>query len=241
MWFPDLKGRFTTQSAFQEIRKKRCKVGWYKRVWNKFVHPKVSGTAWKLSQNCEATDAAVMKRGVRLASRCKFKFRMSFTNMKEAMSLVVNCSPITKQLWTAAVISTMVTLWKHGNKYVFENARISLNFCQRQIILHVNWTAQLSKAFIDHDGKFLLVTGRALGVRTNFWAECLAVVGVEMAIVKHWYNIWVESDSSPTVSAFRMGNIPRQLKGWWEAYEAAKLAAGLRVNHSFGKPPWLLT
>ncbi|KAF9612719.1 hypothetical protein IFM89_003261 [Coptis chinensis] len=52
-------------------------------------------------------------------------------------------------------------------------------------------------AFRNRDGNFLLVAGKGLGVKTNYWAECIAIVdSVELALARGWKNLWVESDAA---------------------------------------------
>ncbi|KAF9605031.1 hypothetical protein IFM89_013197 [Coptis chinensis] len=114
VWKEDLKGNFSVSSAFQAIRRKNTTVDWQQQVWNEYVHPRTAGTAWKLCQKCAATDAAMQRRGLQMASKCylgcqaeenlqhiiwdcrfakdlwewvawQFGFR-GFTNLKEAIS-----------------------------------------------------------------------------------------------------------------------------------------------------------
>ncbi|KAF9620292.1 hypothetical protein IFM89_011027 [Coptis chinensis] len=116
VWWPNIKRHFFAQGAFQEIRFKRPKVHWSKHVWNSYIHPKHAGTVWKLCSKATATDENIKKRGVTIVSKCrncgaqeeslihllwecvlakeiwnwlagKFKFRGTFTNMKEAIKL----------------------------------------------------------------------------------------------------------------------------------------------------------
>ncbi|KAF9586775.1 hypothetical protein IFM89_040010 [Coptis chinensis] len=90
-----------------------------------------SDTAWKLLNNCAATDSKVQKKGIKLASRCmscrencedlhhllwgcnmvenlwqrlthKFKTRMDFSNFKQAISKMKGRSPLLRHIWTTS-------------------------------------------------------------------------------------------------------------------------------------------
>ncbi|KAF9612720.1 hypothetical protein IFM89_003262 [Coptis chinensis] len=134
---PDITGEFSTKSAFCEVRRKRNTISWHKNVWHRAVHPKFSGTAWKLFHNSAATEASAKGKGIKLASRCpicccheeslkhllfecpraiqvwgwlmgKFKFRGECNDRQEALKKAVNRSTIVQQLWNASCIAVMV-------------------------------------------------------------------------------------------------------------------------------------
>ncbi|KAF9625747.1 hypothetical protein IFM89_026709 [Coptis chinensis] len=56
IWCPDVKGKFSTKSAFESIERTSTKVSWYKNILNNFIHPKTTATGWKLLHGCAATD-----------------------------------------------------------------------------------------------------------------------------------------------------------------------------------------
>ncbi|KAL5717269.1 hypothetical protein ACHQM5_010307 [Ranunculus cassubicifolius] len=68
----------------------------------------------------------------------------------------------------------------------------------------------------NSNGGFLAVIYEGIGKRDNYWAECLAIiVAAEYAVKKGWENLWLESDSSATVSAFQTDKVPWKLKTRW--------------------------
>ncbi|KAF9592870.1 hypothetical protein IFM89_018424 [Coptis chinensis] len=178
VWCPDIKGKFSTKSAFNDTRKKKPIVLWSKLVWNSYTHPRVAATAWKLINGCAATDERVQKMGIRLASCCHFCsqsveslhhilwqctfavqlwswfsscFQMSqpLINFQEASMLSSFWSPYLKQTWNSGLLAGMVAIWKHRNKIVFEGSTPNVDICKKAIRSHILCTDHLSKAHMD--------------------------------------------------------------------------------------------
>ncbi|KAF9598332.1 hypothetical protein IFM89_026860 [Coptis chinensis] len=113
-------------------------------VWNSHIPVKSAATTWKLLCNAGAVDLNVQKKGVKLPSRCyvccqyeeslkhllwecefakkvwkcvclKFKFRNWCSSLLDARKATNGRSPMIKQLWDAAIVGTIVTLWRHRN------------------------------------------------------------------------------------------------------------------------------
>ncbi|KAF9601773.1 hypothetical protein IFM89_022941 [Coptis chinensis] len=64
IWLPELKGDFSTASAFEAIRNKGVRVHCHGAVWNRFTHPKLAANAWKLYSGRALTDLATKKKGI---------------------------------------------------------------------------------------------------------------------------------------------------------------------------------
>ncbi|KAF9615661.1 hypothetical protein IFM89_025647 [Coptis chinensis] len=125
IWLPELKGDFSTASAFEAIRNKGVRVHWHGAVWNRFTHPKLAANAWKLYSGRAAIDLAAKKKGIQLASKCKlcglqeedlnhllwqcdfadktwnwlagkFKFGACFRNSRDAMSRSTTSESLSK-------------------------------------------------------------------------------------------------------------------------------------------------
>ncbi|KAL5729324.1 hypothetical protein ACHQM5_002295 [Ranunculus cassubicifolius] len=124
--------------------------------------------------------------------------------------------------------------------------------------------AGIGVSFRDHNGEFLAVRAKGIGIENNYWAESLAIVeAMEFSLQQGWLHLWLESDCSPTVYSFNVGAIPwklvarfkkakRQFQSftithlWREGNIAADLAAKhgstLAENETvtvFGKPDWI--
>ncbi|KAF9610605.1 hypothetical protein IFM89_023493, partial [Coptis chinensis] len=72
IWCPDLKGKFSVASAFQEIRRKINVNSWHKHMWNSHTHPRTAAIAWRICQRGISTDEANQKKGVKLVSITDF-------------------------------------------------------------------------------------------------------------------------------------------------------------------------
>ncbi|KAF9617054.1 hypothetical protein IFM89_033159 [Coptis chinensis] len=134
VWKPDLKGEFLVRSAHEELRHKGHTVWWHKVLWNSYINPKVATIAWKICLHCVATDKGLKRRGFKIASKCyvgcaaegninhilwecefakglwtwlssEFDINAVILNMRDAVGLVKNRSPLVKHLWHAAVIT----------------------------------------------------------------------------------------------------------------------------------------
>ncbi|KAF9617263.1 hypothetical protein IFM89_035207 [Coptis chinensis] len=68
----------------------------------------------------------------------------------------------------------------------------------------------------NSNGAFDFVYSRNLGVTTSYVAECVAILeGIEVAVNKGHYSVWVESYSKAVVVDFNTDKIPWQLKEKW--------------------------
>ncbi|KAF9594508.1 hypothetical protein IFM89_031626 [Coptis chinensis] len=68
----------------------------------------------------------------------------------------------------------------------------------------------------DHNGEFLLVSCKGLGVKTNYVPECYAILeNAKVAIEKGWLNLWLESNSTVAIEDFSTGKIPWKLSKRW--------------------------
>ncbi|KAF9611839.1 hypothetical protein IFM89_035824 [Coptis chinensis] len=117
----------------------------------------------------------------------------------------------------------------------------------------------------DSEGEFIFTFCKRLTNGTIDRAEAYAVVeGIEIAISRGFYHLWVESDSLSTVTSFSSGAIPWELQSRWKrckqkitsirfthiwreanisADTLAKARAALPVDDFLffvGKPAWLL-
>ncbi|KAF9604661.1 hypothetical protein IFM89_008992 [Coptis chinensis] len=116
VWWPDIKGHFSAQDGNSK---------------------KMGVTIASKCRHCGAQEESL----IHLIWECvfakemwnwlagKFKFRGTFTNMKEAIKLSKNSSPRVVHLWTAAVFRGMTGLWKHRNKIFFQDKAVSKAFC----------------------------------------------------------------------------------------------------------------
>jgi ribonuclease HI len=58
--------------------------------------------------------------------------------------------------------------------------------------------------FRDHHANFVFAFAEPLGIKTAYFAElCGALKASEIAYERNWFNLWLESDSSQVVAAFK--------------------------------------
>ncbi|KAF9600906.1 hypothetical protein IFM89_013813 [Coptis chinensis] len=139
IWGPDNEGTFSVKSAFESIQKENQKVGWHKKVWNSYIHPRTAASAWKLLHGCAATDAYIQKSGIRLASSCRlckaleeslhrllwqcplavelwtwlsthFNVQQPLQGFTDAILMSKNWSPLLKQIWNSGLLIGMASL-----------------------------------------------------------------------------------------------------------------------------------
>ncbi|KAF5202746.1 hypothetical protein FRX31_007668 [Thalictrum thalictroides] len=144
VWCPDHNGTFSVNSTFNEVRGRSNEVEWCSFIWSSVIHPKVSASVLKLIRNGLATEARAQSIGVSLASCCracyngedyvtyilwkcsfaqviwqwprqKFKCTKSTGNLKQAMRVEKDWSPLIKQMWTSTVVGGMMALWQQRN------------------------------------------------------------------------------------------------------------------------------
>ncbi|KAF6136018.1 hypothetical protein GIB67_006910 [Kingdonia uniflora] len=70
IWKPNIHGRFSVKTAFQEIRNKGPLCWWSKYVYRQAIHPSLSLWGWRLLHNCLPTDGNIKKKGICTVSRC---------------------------------------------------------------------------------------------------------------------------------------------------------------------------
>jgi ribonuclease HI len=64
--------------------------------------------------------------------------------------------------------------------------------------------ASCSGIFRDHNANFIYAFAEPLGRETAFFAElCGALTAIELAFENNWFNLWLESDSTLVVAAFK--------------------------------------
>ncbi|KAF9617275.1 hypothetical protein IFM89_035219 [Coptis chinensis] len=57
---------------------------------------------------------------------------------------------------------------------------------------------------------------KMIGIGTNFWAECMAILeGVELAVTRGWSKVWIETDSEAATITFTSGNVPWKMQAQW--------------------------
>ncbi|GAU41845.1 hypothetical protein TSUD_177560 [Trifolium subterraneum] len=144
----------------------------------------------------------------------------------------------------------------------------------KEIIWHpppLNWTkcnidgascgnpgiASCGGIFRDHNVDFVLAFAKPLGIASSYFAElCGAMNAIEIAYSKNWFNLWLETDSSLVVAAFKNTSKPVAwpLRNRWNnvvfllkhmncmvthIYREGNKVADLIANHRLNLPSFL--
>ncbi|GAU27936.1 hypothetical protein TSUD_146500 [Trifolium subterraneum] len=140
---------------------------------------------------------------------------LQFNSMEDMWKLCdLNWSPQCKITITAAIINLINTLWLVRNQARFNNNFIPWRSAISLIIASTALTdgassgnpgnASCGGVFRDHNADFVYAFAEPLGFASSYFAElCGAMRAIEFAYDKNWLNIWLETDSSLVVAAFK--------------------------------------
>ncbi|KAF5201847.1 Mitochondrial import inner membrane translocase subunit tim23-3 [Thalictrum thalictroides] len=110
VWKPCSNGRYSVAEGIEHLRRKGNELWWTKHVWNKSIHPRPSGMAWKL-----------------------FYGKFDFTDLQHAIRKIGKVKPFTRDLWHACIIGTIVEIWKGRNAIVFNDQSFKMNKVKNRI------------------------------------------------------------------------------------------------------------
>ncbi|KAF9619541.1 hypothetical protein IFM89_007368 [Coptis chinensis] len=177
IWLPELKGDFSTASAFEAIRNKGVRVHWHGAVWNCFTHPKLAANAWKLYSGRATTDLAAKKKGIQLASNSgKFKFRAGFRNSRDAMSRSrqIEMATTNKIVWTPWSTTCIMVRERYSfsedglMQNYWDICRHALDLSRRRVVFGAPGPLKAWSSGIELDAK---LQGRLLSP-TYHWRIC---------------------------------------------------------------------
>lgn len=87
----------------------------------------------------------------------------------------------------------------------------------------------------DHNADFILCFAEPLGICSSYQAElCAFMRAVELSHQNQWQNVWIETDSSLVVQAYRSSNqVPWQLRNRWNNVKTLIQRFNCIVSHVF--------
>jgi ribonuclease HI len=94
--------------------------------------------------------------------------------------------------------------------------------------------ASCGGVFRDANGDFLYAFAEPLGFENAYFAElCGAMNAIEIAYHKKWLNLWLESDSSLVVAAFKNPSkyVPWPLRNRWKNVQVLVRSFNFVVSH----------
>ncbi|XP_026450704.1 uncharacterized protein LOC113350801 [Papaver somniferum] len=144
IWSATSSSNFSVDSAYNCIRKKFQPVNWEKTFWHKSVHPNVSSNVWKILRGVVPTDETMKKKKFQIASRCPFLNTWSwlggmfqFTNPRyfnDILKFSKHKSPIVKELWRVAALTTLREILFLKNRIIYENEQPNLKALKQNVM-----------------------------------------------------------------------------------------------------------
>ncbi|KAF6143323.1 hypothetical protein GIB67_039106 [Kingdonia uniflora] len=197
VWKPDLIGKFSAKGAFEFIRNKGQPNWWFKFLFRRAIHPRISMWGWRLCHGKLPTDDNVQKKGITLGY------------MNNSLADLSILHKIGVPLHPGIKLKVSSYFWELPNH---DEIKINSDKAARGNPRK----GGIGCIFRDSEGKVLSSLVQGLGLVTNYTAEGKAIIkGVELAASNDWLIAWVESDSKSAVKAFNSDNIPWTLEPEW--------------------------
>ncbi|XP_026383841.1 uncharacterized protein LOC113279363 [Papaver somniferum] len=162
IWSATSSGNFSVASAYNCIRKKFQPVKWANTVWHKSIHPNVSSNVWKILRGVVPTDETMKKKKFQIASRCPLCNKeeenlehtlwfcdfseptwsclggmFQFTNPRsfnDILNFSKHKSPIVKELWRVAALTTLREIVFLRNIIIYENEQPNLKALKQKVM-----------------------------------------------------------------------------------------------------------
>ncbi|KAF6172162.1 hypothetical protein GIB67_003854 [Kingdonia uniflora] len=197
IWRPDLQGKFSTNSAFNNIRERANTVWWHKFVWKKCIHPIISSFAWRTIKRQilnAIQDAATLSVGG--MQNCIFD-----------LQIIAKLGVLSKARKPSRVRSVYWSLPEQGE------VKINID----RAALGNPGKGGEGGVFRASDGEVLGAISVGLPIVTTFIAECSAIIeSIEHCSSMGWEIAWVEGDSMVSIQAFSNDAIPWVLDARWK-------------------------
>ena len=150
IWPLSIKGSITFKDAFSFFNNFQ-ELNWVKQLWQSFVPPRVSCTAWKILNGKIPTHDQMQKRGFILASRCE----LCKSNGESSSHVFIHCqftSLLWKWLWQTFNINTSIPnspmeIWKMviAHKASPQVRHLLISGCL--LCFHIAWEARNNAIF----------------------------------------------------------------------------------------------
>ena len=178
-----------------------------------------------------------------LVPQCKIAVTAAFVNLLNTVWFArnearFNNKHITYHSAISRIIASTSLSGNNTNKTsnksvrdVLKAFRISIHHPRAPTITEVLWTkcntdgaslgnpgtSSCGGIFRDFEGNCKGCFAEYLGLRTSYQAELCGVTrAIEIAYEKNWHNLWIESDSSLVVQAFKNSSlIPWKIRNQW--------------------------
>ncbi|GAU37904.1 hypothetical protein TSUD_163410 [Trifolium subterraneum] len=213
LWKHTDTGELNLSDAYRFKLQQFQDLHWAKLIWNPDIPPSKSCLAWRLMHNKVPTDENLMLRGCALPSMCS----LCNKNVESSFHIFFECNN-SKQSSSNSIRDFIVL--KHF-KVSIHPPKIPL---LKEVLWQpplVNWIkcnidgaakgnpgiAACGGVFRNSDANFIFCFAEPLGFASSYQAElCAAMTAIEIAHTRNWHNLWLETDSTLVVLAFKNSN-----------------------------------
>ncbi|KAF6162880.1 hypothetical protein GIB67_021029 [Kingdonia uniflora] len=179
VWKPDLIGNFSVKGAFDSIQNKGQPNWWFKILFRRAIHHRLSIWGWRLCHGKLPTYDNVQKKGITLVSRCSlcsnnfesihhlfwdysfsiflwtwledlFKVQILDKNLKRFPEVGESMSPYLKDLWIGTIWGGTNLIWLAQNNNTFEEQNFSLDQEKRKWYKQLHETTLLSQGCMNN-------------------------------------------------------------------------------------------
>jgi ribonuclease HI len=191
---------------------------------------------WQWSPQCKITVTAAIVNLLNTIwlARNQVRYNNKLISWRNAISIIIACTTLSGNKTLKASSNSM-------SDFTFLKIfRIDIHHPRIPVIKEVIWQppsvnwikcntdgascgnpgiAACGGVFRDHHANFVYAFAEPLGVETAYFAElCGVLKAIEIAYEKNWANLWVESDSSQVVAAFKnpKNSIAWPLRNRWK-------------------------
>lgn len=134
-----------------------------------------------------------------------FGFNRDYHSFKQAIDAGRRSGEYIHKLWTAAVLASMVSVWKHHNAIVFEEEEASIQVCQQLIRRHIAWSVVLIDQKSNYrDGEMQIIQRLGLKVPPKKHNHSKQVIWVLPSGLQVKGNIDGSSLESPVLAGIRI-------------------------------------
>ncbi|GAU50480.1 hypothetical protein TSUD_409650 [Trifolium subterraneum] len=247
-------GLLTLKIAYDFKRPHAPFLPWAKSIWSKDIPPTRSLLVWRVMLDKVPTDDKLIERGCNLPSMCSLYVNLHFSSMTDIWQVAENWSPQCKVVINAALVHILYAIWIARNKVRFKMRSLAGDLQCHGFLLIFPWLPPLSNwvkcntdgastnassacggLFRNSNADFLYGFAENPCISSAFVAElCGAMNAIEIAASKNWNNLWLETDSTLVVLAFKSSLlVPWDLSNRWRSCLLLTQSMNFIVSHIF--------
>ncbi|GAU35456.1 hypothetical protein TSUD_364120 [Trifolium subterraneum] len=191
-WNESSSGLMSLKLAYEFKRKHYTSKKWAKSIWCRDVPPSKSLLVWRLMHDKIPTDDKLMERDLPLLYGVgNYSSGVSSASVREFVilkSFNVSSHPPKPLILKEVIWQPPIPQWVKCNTDGASNTS----------------TSSCGGIFRNHNADFLCAFAENTGLKSAFKAELCGVMrAIEIAAGKTWRNLWLETDSTLVVMAFK--------------------------------------